>query len=67
MVSFLPTAGFRKGRRLAIGERQSKVRNPPALERGLPCLVAFDQYPSAGQANSLPRQCGDVAVAEGGG
>ena len=28
--SVLPTAGFRKGRGLAIGERQRMVQNPPA-------------------------------------
>ena len=31
MVSFLPTAGFRKGRRLAIGERWRTVLNRPSL------------------------------------
>ena len=31
MVSFLPTARFRKGRRLAIGERWRTVLNRPSL------------------------------------
>lgn len=33
------------------------------LARGLSCLVALDQRPPAGQADSLPGQCRDVAAA----
>ena len=37
------------------------------LERGLPRVVALDQCSATGRAYSLPGQCGDVAVAKGGG
>ena len=37
------------------------------LGRRLSRLVASDQCPTAGQADSLPRQCRDVATAKGGG
>lgn len=63
-----------RGNRLALdaGSRlrlRGFVHRPKSatLERGLSRLVASDQRPPAGQTDSLPGQCGDVAVAEGGG
>lgn len=55
---------WKTGRRLrlrGVVHRAESAR----LERGLPRVVAFDQRASAGRADSLPGQRGDVEIARG--
>ena len=60
-----------RGKLVAVCDYEASYAapNPPVWNEGYPVwwLVAFDQCAVAGRADSRSRQCGDVAVAEGGG